>query len=85
MLRPLPGEGEGYSVGWVPHAWSFSASAAAGPRPAAAVASRNRPCFSEVDKSGFGAGGATKETAPIGCTARAERRRTSDWSQTRRF
>lgn len=33
MLRPLPGEGEGYSVGWAPHAWSSSASA---------VASRNR-------------------------------------------
>ena len=51
------------------------------PTSAAAVTSRNRPCFSEVDKSGSGAGGLVKETALIGCTGRADRRRKADWSQ----
>lgn len=51
------------------------------PTKAAAVTSRNRPCFSEVDKSGSGAGGLAKETPLIGCTGRAERLRKADWWQ----
>lgn len=39
------------------------------PTAAAAVPSRNRPCFSALDKSGSGAGGAAGETALIGCAA----------------